>query len=399
MGTTPTSTTSSRYKEVRDLDNKVAIAGFKMASALDLETTRERLAFDLTRGLFDDLGIERDDVDTFIICSNDFLDGRTISNVFLDPNIGAYMKDESKVEMDGLNALAYAAMRILSGQYETALVVTLGLTGSQVSPYLHIDYTLDASYDRPMKLLNELSAAALEARSYLAKYGYSEELLDEVAVKDLANAAVNPNQARRIDGVSRDQVSTSSFLYEPLRELHCYPPTDGGCMMLLASEKKAKELTDKPVWIMGMGRSTDNYYLGDRDLTTSISASQAAERAYGMAGIKDPAGEVDVAEISSLFAHQEPLLAEAMGLMESGKAAETYKAEETAIGGRLPINPSGGPLGGHPISSTGLIRAAEAVLQLRGEAGENQVANAAVALAHGQDGMCAQQSVVMILGT
>lgn len=169
--------------------------------------------------------------------------------------------------------------------------------------------------------------------------------------------------------------------------------------MLLASEKKAKELTDKPVWIMGMGRSTDNYYLGDRDLTTSISASQAAERAYGMAGIKDPAGEVDVAEISSLFAHQEPLLAEAMGLMESGKAAEAYKAEETAIGGRLPINPSGGPLGGHPISSTGLMRAAEAVLQLRGEAGENQVANAAVALAHGQDGMCAQQSVVVILGT
>jgi acetyl-CoA C-acetyltransferase len=381
------------------LDNKIAIAGFKMASALDLETTRERLAFDLTRGLFDDLGIELDDVGTSIVCTNDFLDGRTISNVFLDPAVGAYMKDESKVEMDGLNALAYACMRILSGQYETALVATLALTGSQVSPYLHIDYTLDASYDRPLKLLNELSAAALGARSYLARSGYSEELLDAIALQDLANAALNPNQARRLEGVSGDQVAGSAYLYEPLRELHCYPPTDGGCMMLLASEKKAKELSDKPVWIKGIGRSTENYYLGDRDLSTSISASQAAERAYEMAGIKDPRKELDFAEISSLFAYQEPLLAEAMGLMEAGKAAEAYKAGDTAIGGKLPINPSGGPLGGHVICASGLMRAAEAVLQLRGEAGMNQVGKAYLALAHGQDGVCAQQNVVVVLGT
>ncbi len=381
------------------MDSKVAIAGFRMASAPGLETTRERLAFDLTRGLFDDLGIERDDVGTFIICTNDFLDGRTISNVFLTPTVGAYMKDESKVEMDGLNALAYAWMRIMSGQYETALVATLGLTGTQVSPYLHIDYSMDASYDRQLKLLNELSAAALEARSYLTGSGYSEELLDDVAARDLVNAAGNPNQARRLQGVSKDQVAGSAYLYEPLRELHCYPPTDGGCVMLLASEKRAKELTDKPVWIMGMGRSTDNYYLGDRDLSTSVSASQAAERAYEMAGIKDPAAELDLAEISSLFAHQEPLLAESMSLIEKGKAADAYRAGDTAIGGKLPINPSGGPLGGHPISSTGLIRAAEAALQLRGQAGENQVGKADMALAHGQDGLCAQQNVVVVLGT
>ncbi|MBN2026458.1 MAG: thiolase family protein [Actinobacteria bacterium] len=379
--------------------DKVGIAGFRMVSAFDLETTRERLTFDLTRGLLDDLGIEREDVGTFIICTNDFLDGRTISNVFLDGPVGAYMRDESKVEMDGLNALAYAAMRILSGQYDSALVFTLGLTGTQVSPYLHIDYTMDASYDRQLKLLNELSAAALEARSYLDKNGYSDELLDDVAVKDLANAALNPNQARRMDGISGDKVASSEYFYEPLRELHCYPPTDGACVMLLASEKRAKELSDKPVWVLGLGRSTDNYYIGDRDLSSSISASEAANRAYEMAGIKDPLKELDFAEISSLFAHQEPLLAEAMGLMEKGKAAEAYKSGDNAIDGKFPINPSGGPLGGHPISSTGLMRAAEAVLQLRGEAGECQVKKAGVALAHGQDGMCAQQNVVAILGT
>jgi len=379
--------------------DKVAITGFRMASALDLETTRERLTFDLTRGLLDDLGIERDDVGTFIICTNDFLDGRTISNVFLDGPVGAYMKDESKVEMDGLNALAYAAMRILSGQYDTALVFTAALTGTQVSPYLHIDYTLDPDYDRQLKLLNELSAAALEARSYLDGNSYPYELLDDVAAKDLANAALNPDQARRLEGISNNKVAGSDYLYEPLRELHCYPPTDGGCVMLLASEKKAKELTDKPVWVLGIGRSTDAYYIGDRDLSTSRSAAEAGERACGMAGIKDPVKELDLAEISSLFAHQEPLLAEALGLVQKGKAAEVYKAGATAIDGEFPINPSGGPLGGHPICATGLMRAAEAVLQLRGEAGERQVEKAGKALVHGQDGVCAQQNVVAILGT
>jgi acetyl-CoA C-acetyltransferase len=381
------------------MDNKVAIAGFRMAAAPDLETTRERLTFDLCKGLFDDLGIDRHAVGTFVLCSNDFMDGRTISHVFLGPPAGTYMKDLTKVEMDGLNAMIYASMGIISGQYETALVFTLGLTGSQASPYLYIDYTLDATYDRQLKLLNELSAAALEANSYLAKHGYARELLDEVAAKDLANAALNPNQARRIDGVDKEKVAGSSFLYEPLRELHCYPPTDGGCAMLLASEKKVGELTDKPVWIRGIGRSTDNYYLGDRDLSTSVSAAQAAERAYGMAGVKDPRKELDFAEVSSIFAHQEPMLAEAMGLIEEGAAAEAYRAGDTAIDGKAPINPSGGPLGGHPLCSSGLIRAAEAALQLRGEAGENQVKKADAALVHGQDGVCAQQNAVVILGT
>src|SRR4030065_654461 len=89
----------------------------------------------------------------------------------------------SKVEMDGLSALVYACMRILSGQYETALLVAFGLCGSQVSPYLHVEYTLNPTYDRQLGLLNELSAAGLQARRFLNKFGYSEDLLDEIAAR------------------------------------------------------------------------------------------------------------------------------------------------------------------------------------------------------------------------
>ncbi|MGQ9475070.1 MAG: thiolase family protein [Actinomycetota bacterium] len=380
------------------MDRKVAIVGFRMKSAPDLVTTRERLTFELTRGLFDDLGIDRNDVDTTIFCTNDFLDGRTISHCFLEGPAGCYMRDESKVEMDALNGLMYACMRILSGQYQTAMIVSLGLTGHQVSPYLHVEYELNPIYDRQMKLLNELSAAALQARSYLVKYGYSEELLHEVAAQALSNAFSDPYQARKVPGASTEQVASSPPYYEPLRELHCYPPTDGGCVMLLAAEERAKELTDKPVWVLGMGQSIETFYLGERDLFRSPSTAQAAQRAYAMAGIKDPKAEIDLAEISALFAHQEPLLAEALGLLEEGKAEEAYRSGDTAITGKLPINPSGGALGGHPISATGLLRAAEAVRQLRGEAGENQVGKAEVAVVHSQDGPCAQQNAVVVLG-
>jgi len=382
------------------MDINVAVAGFNMTPcSSDLVTTRERMTFELSSGLFDDLGITRDDVGTYIIATNDFLDGRTISNVFLDAPVGAYMKDESKVEMDGLNALMYACMRIMTGQYETALVLAFGLTGYQVSPYLHIDYIMDPTYDRQVKLLNELSAAALQARCYLDKFGYSEELLDEIAAKDLSNAALDPYQLRQLSDISKEKVKGSDYLYEPLRELHCYPPTDGGIVVLLASGEKAKELTDKPVWIKGMGQSIDPYYIGDRDLSVSPSTTQAAKRAYDMAGITDPKGQVDVAEISSLFACQEPLLAEALGLLDQGRAADVYASGDTAIDGKLPINPSGGPLGAHPICATGLLRMAEAVRQLRGEAEKNQVAKAETAVVHGQDGVCAQQNVVVVLGT
>ena len=168
--------------------------------------------------------------------------------------------------------------------------------------------------------------------------------------------------------------------------------------MLLASAERAGELTDRPVWVLGMGQSIETFYIGERDLAVSPSTAQAAERAYSMAGIKNPRTDVDLAEISALFAHQEPLLAEAMGLLEEGKAEEAYRSGETSVSGKLPLNPSGGALGGHPICVTGLMRVAEAVRQLRGEAGDNQVGKAEIAVAHGQDGICAQQNAVLVLG-
>lgn len=383
---------------MRGLDKKVAIVGYNVVQGGDLGKSRERLLFDTVKGLFGELGIDRHAIDTFVLASNDFLEGRTISNVFEDSPVGAYLKDETKVEMDGVNAVIYAVLRLLSGYHHTALVIAHSLCGSQVSPYLNIQYSLDPTYDRQLGLLNELSAGALQARAYMDRHGLDAAWLDDVAALGLGNAAVNEWQARRIDGVSASSVAGSGFLYEPLRELHCFPANDGACAIILASEEKAGELTDRPVWIEGFGSSIDTYYIADRDTTVSPSATRAAKQAYAMAGIKDPASEISLAEVSDLFAFQAPLLAAALGLADEDKTAAKYRNGDFGPSGPLAVNPSGGALGAHAVCATGAVRVAEAARQLRGEAGANQAAGARRAVAHGQDGLCCQQNSVVVLG-
>lgn len=360
---------------------------------------RERMLFELVKGLYDQLGITRHDIGTFVLNSNDFEVGHTIANVFEDTPVGAYMKDETHVDSEGLWATTYAAMRIMSGNYETALVVGNSSGASTMRPYLMMDYQLDPTIDRQAGFLNELSTAALQARAFLDKYGLDEDVLNQIAARNLRNAAMNPNAVQFKADATAGDVLESEYLYEPLRKLQCYPFSDGACAMVLASGDRAKELTDKPVWIKGMGNSVETYYIGERDLGSSGSAKMAAERAYKMAGISDPAKQLDVAEVAAKFAHQEPILAEALGLFEEGSAARVATDGLADIGGSMPICPSGGGLGAYVFTANGLVRVAECFRQLTGTAGDAQVSGAKTAVAHGQDGLCAQHNAVMVLST
>jgi acetyl-CoA C-acetyltransferase len=380
------------------MDRKVAIVGQAQTKhAEDIGMPRERMLFELVKGLFGQLGVTRHDIDTFVLCSNDFQVGRTISNVFEDTPVGAYMKDETKVEMDGLMATTYAATRILSGIYDTALVVAHGLGGSEFRPYLIMDYQLNPTYDRQLGLLNELSTAALQARSYMDKYGMTGAQLDMIAARLLSNAAKNPCALQSKADATLEYVAGSEYLFEPLRKLHCYPFTDGACALLLASAEKAKDLTDNPVWIAGMGDSIESYYIGERDLFRSCSAKLAAERAYKMAGVSNPKSQIDLAEVNIKFAHQEPIICEALGLFPEGSGGEVADKGLSDIDSEMPVNPSGGGLGAYPFSAAGAICVAECFRQLTGSAGDAQVANAGTAVAHGQDGFCAQHNAVIVL--
>jgi acetyl-CoA C-acetyltransferase len=138
----------------------------------------------------------------------------------------------------------------------------------------------------------------------------------------------------------------------------------------------------------------DSYFLGDRDISRAGGLSKAAERAYRMAGIGDPTRDLSLVELCDACAHQLPMWAEGLGLTGEGGPARWLDEDGPAARN---VNLSGGMLNGNPLMLAGLARAAEAVLQLRGEAGERQVDGASRALAHGATGPAGQHHAVLVL--
>jgi len=356
------------------------------------------LAYEAIKPVLDETGLGFSDdgngIDASITCSQDFWDGRTISNTSVMSMVGAHLSDEDKVCEDGINALYCAVARILSGRHEIVLVVS-HMKESMADKSMVENASLDPILMRQLGF-DFLTAAAMQAGRYMYKYGITAEQCARVAVKNRRNAKGNPYAQEPLD-ITVEDVLGSRVLASPIRLLDTKPISDGACAMILASEEKARKLTAKPVWIAGVSNCYETHYLGERDLAECDALVTAARKAYGMAGIADPSKEIDVAEISEEYTYQELLWMEGLGLCGRGQAGKLIDSGVTQMGGELPVNPSGGMLSGNPNGVAGMTRVAEAVLQLRGEAGDRQVPGAKVALAHGVTGICGQLQGVMIL--
>ncbi|MHA1236950.1 MAG: thiolase family protein [Promethearchaeota archaeon] len=374
---------------------KVGIVGFNQVKLYsDANYGRYEMIFEAVRGAMDKAGLKKKDITTVISCTNDYYDGRTISNLYTVDVGGGYMADESKVEMDGAHAVLYGMMRILSGNHKLAVV--WGGSMASCFPYHSTRlFETDPVFERPVALVNDITATGFQMRAYMEKYGVSAEDIAKIAVKNRKNAAKNPLALAEAQNanITVDDVLNSEIYSSPVHTEMIAQPCDGIAALLLAPEKQALKITDKPVWITGVGYNQETYYLGDRDLSISKSMELASKTALNTAGIKDPSTEIDVAEIFEQTACEELILTEAIGLAEKGQAANL----NSEIGGDLPINPSGGALGGNPPCATGLIRIIEATKQLRGEANGYQVNGAKRAVASGQIGMCAQNNILFVL--
>jgi acetyl-CoA C-acetyltransferase len=374
---------------------KVGIVGFYQVKLYsDANYGRYEMIFEAVRGALDKAGLKKKDITTVISCTNDYYDGRTISNLFTVEVGGGYLVDESKCEMDGAHAVLYGLMRILSGNHKLAVI----WGGSMPSCYPYHSarlYETDPTWERPLGYVNDITAGGFQMRAYMEKFGVSKEEIAKVAVKNRKNAAKNPlalAEAQNANITVKDVLNSGNYS-DPVTELMVAQPCDGVAALLLAPERQALKITDNPVWITGVGYSQDIYYLGERDLSISKSMEIAGKTAFNAAGIKDPKNEIDVAELFESYAHEELILAEALGLADKGKAANL----NSEINGDLAINPSGGALGGNPPCATGIIRIIEAVKQLRGEANGYQVKGAKKAIASGQIGMCAQNNILFAL--
>lgn len=327
-----------------------------------------------------------------ITCSDDVFDARTISDNGMTDVVGAHYRGEEKVAQNSLNGLGYAMACILSGHDDLMLYMGHCKESQTESRNMCTNLAYDPFYCRPLGL-DFLNVNALQARAYMAASGVTDVHLARVVARSRANAARNPF-ARQNPPVTEEDVAASPLVADPLRELHVYPVTDWAFGMLLCCEERAREFTDNPVWITGFGNCMDRYFVGDRDLTENLALKMAAERAYRMAGIRDPRAELDVVEINDLCAHQLPMTAEGLGLVDAGRAGAWI---EEGGPDRQHVNLSGGMLNGNPIMLGGAARALEAFLQLRGEAGERQVPGAKKALAHGSTGGAGQHQTVVIL--
>lgn len=334
-------------------------------------------------------------IDKILTTGEDHFVGKTCNAFWIHHYLGAFRMAHDNVSADGTFAVYHAVIDILSGHYDTVLVVSWNKESETSRPAIENCY-FDHIFLQPLGM-DYLSASALQAQRYMSRYGISGEQCAMVAVRNRANAKNNPYAQEPLDIAVKD-VLNSEILASPISVLDSKPPiSDGACALLLTTEEKAKKLTEKPIWVTGMGNCYDVHYLGDRDLADCDSLVKAAKRAYAMAGIQNPLGEIDVAEISEEYSFQELLWTEGLGFCGRGEGGRFVEKGISEMSGKLPINPSGGILAGNPIGVAGATRVAEAVIQLRGEGEARQVEGAGIALAHGFTGACGQSHCVLIL--
>jgi acetyl-CoA C-acetyltransferase len=332
-------------------------------------------------------GLRIEDVDFIIDSGSDILDGRSISNCGFLGAMGAHQKEESRVEEDGLWSALYGATKIGAGSAEVGLLIGYSKPSegdvsafywSQVEPF----------YQRPVGFGHE-AASGLQAQSYLAEHGLSDEIFADVVVQDWAKAAANP-WVETGEAPAAEEIRASEVVAAPLRELEFSRKVDGAVAVVITSQRVAERVSPNPVWITGIGTAMDQHAFARRERASLPAAKVAAEGAYKRAGITDPT-KLSIAEVSASSAATQLMVLEALGLASPGGGSKLY-----SDGSAVHLNPSGGSLPADPIMATGLVRLSEASLQLADRV-DHAPQGATSAVVHGAGGVGMQNHCVFTL--
>jgi acetyl-CoA C-acetyltransferase len=277
-------------------------------------------------------------------------------------------------------ALRCAIMAIQSGMYDIVLVG--GVEKMTNIPTVGATGILAMASDFPFEQWNGISFPglfALMATAHMAKYGTTVEQLAKVAVKNHDNGALNP-KAHLQRKITIQDVLSSRVVAWPLKLYDCSLVSDGASCLVLAAPKLARKFTDTPIHITGSGQAQDTLALFQRDDLTTMSVTKiAAKQAYDMAKVQPK--QIDVAEVHDCFTIAEIMAYEALGFCKPGKGGSLVDQGVTNLGGRIPVNTSGGLKSkGHPVGATGTAQACEIYLQLTGQADRRQVKGAEIGL-------------------
>ena len=273
-------------------------------------------------------------------------------------------------------AFREAWISVAAGVYDAALVIgveKLTKFGGGTLPLEKEDFEVTHGLVMP-------ALYAMRARRYMHEFGLTEDQLAMVSVKARKHGGLNPDAQFR-DPVTVEQVKQARPVADPMTLFHCCPSGDGAAAVVICSAEKARQHTSSPVWVLGSEINSGMYMTGFRDMTSPEITVRGAEQLYEEAGIGPE--DVDLAEVHDAFAIAELLYYEALGFCARGDAAKLLEDGDSSLGGRIPVNPSGGLLAkGHPIGATGVAQIVEIVRQLRGHCGDRQVEGAKVGLTH-----------------
>jgi acetyl-CoA C-acetyltransferase len=383
------------------MSNAVAIVGVGWAGfgPVTPEVSFKELVYQAASRAYAECGIDpRADVDSFVNVAEDFHEGTSITDEYVPDQLGAVQRPVHTITGDGLHGLAAAVMQILTGRFRIVVVEGHSKASNVLTLPEITAYAMDPITNRPLGI-HPLAIAALEASRYLHETGTTQAQCAAVAAKNRNNALRNPKAAYGA-AVSVEQVAASEVVASPLRRLEISDHADGAIVLVLADAHTARGLAAPPVWVRGIGWANDSPSLESRQWSRAVYAERAAAMAYRMAGIDDPARAIRFAEVDDTYAYKELQHLEALGLCPSGQAGPMAAAGDTAPSGRLPVNVSGGSLGGgHLLEATGLARVLEVVLQLRGQAGPRQLRDATMGLAQSWRGVPTTSGAVAVLST
>jgi acetyl-CoA C-acetyltransferase len=338
---------------------------------------------------FTTCGVRPRDIQALMVGNvlSDFEEGQQIAHVFIAENLG--LNHVPANTYDGACASSSVAIYdafqwIASGLYDLVLVGGMeraASMGTKLATQAYAQYT-DRFYDFPTGITFP-GIFAMLAHLYAKKYNIEMPVLKEqmalVSVKAHKFGHLNP-KAHLQKELTVEKVFRSPMVSSPLQVYDCCPFSDGACAIIMASEKLARKITDKPVFINGIGQASAGSLASQQfSLPHLIVRQKAVERTYQMAGVK-PA-DIDVCELHDSFSISEILAIETLGFFEKGRGGEATARGETMLGGKVVINPSGGlKAKGHPVGATGAAQVYEIFHQLRGECGATQVEGAKIGM-------------------
>jgi len=334
------------------------------------------LAFESIKQAVDDAGVDRKDIGNVVIGNMGGWSQESLPAVVIDEYAGLSGAGTMRVEAacaSGSAALKSAYNSVLSGEGNLAMAVgvekmtevdtptaveLIGRAGSYFWEFENYGMTFPAYY-------------ALHAVAHMNRFGTTEEDLARVAVKAHHYGAMNP-LAQFQKEITLEKALGSQVVAWPLKLYDACPLSDGSAAVVLASEEVAKRFTDTPIWIRGIGSSSDSANLGRRGSYVGLEAAvRAAKSAYSMAKVGPE--DVDVATAHDCFTIAELMAYEDLGFCKKGEGAKMIREGQTEIGGKIPVNLDGGlKAKGHPVGATGVSMTVEITKQLRGEAGKHQ---------------------------